>query len=90
MKKKILIFFMGLLLMIVMTILVQAHHEGMSQGQHQMPDGQIMNNNEMGGTSNNKKPTISIGALVVIGFIVSFVFGIWLLARSTRRNPIKS
>jgi len=90
MKKKILLGFIGLLLLIVMTLLVQAHHEGLPQGTHQMPNGQIMSDDAMKGAINNKESTIPIRALVVVGFILIFGVGIWLLARSTRRNPIGS
>lgn len=77
----------ALLGIIFLTSLTQAHHEGMPQGQHAMPNGQIMNAD---GTLVSQKNTFPVGIWAVLGFLVLFAIGIWFLSRSTRNNTEQS
>lgn len=70
-------------LVLFFSVVVQAHHEGMPQGQHVMPNGQVMNAD---GTIASQERTFPIGIWVVIGFLVFFGLVIWFLSKSTRRS----
>lgn len=73
----------ALLGIVLLTSLTQAHHDGMPQGQHVMPNGQIMNADGTVASQNNPFP---VGIWAVLGFLVLFAIGIWFLSRSTRNN----
>jgi NADH:ubiquinone oxidoreductase subunit 6 (subunit J) len=72
-----------LLNIMLLTSLIQAHHDRMPQGQHVMPNGQIMNADS---TLVSQKNTFPIGIWVFLGFLVLLAIGIWFLSKSTRNK----
>lgn len=77
------------ILILLFGSFVEAHHDSAPKGQHVMPNGQIMNDQDMiaGNAPISQKSSFS-GLWFIVGFLGLFVLAIWLLARNTRKNPV--
>jgi hypothetical protein len=85
--------FRGSLCLAILVLLfgsfAEAHHDSAPQGQHVMPNGQLMNDQDMGAGNVAASPKSPLSGLwFIVGFLGLFVLAIWLLARSTRKNPV--
>ena len=81
-KIKGIVILLGIVLnLLLMSTSVIAQHDGMPTGQHQMPNGQIMDNSAMQSSKGNNTGLIITGVLILI-----FIAGIWWLAKSTNKS----